>query len=176
MHKWVKDGAEYNEWKTPQLTRDLRALKTGKNVISPTDGSEVKTAKYIVFDGPLGRAHDETARLIDFMVYIDTPLGIAMARRLLRDFDSQSCGEAEKSLEYVKSELCSYLKGGRAAYREMDKQIKPDCDLALNGSLSTFSKNRGICAYGKLKFAAGTLPRIIEMIHACHNIILKGKY
>jgi len=73
--------------------------------------------------------------LIDFMVYIDTPLDIAMARRLLRTLDGQTPETINERLNELKSELRAYLKGGRAAYLEMDKQIKPACDLVLDGRL-----------------------------------------
>ena len=90
LNTWLTAGADYNVWKTPGLTRDLLSLTTGNPITSPVDGSAIPATKYIVFDAPLGRAHSDTGRFIDFMVFIDTPLDIAMARRLLRDITSHT--------------------------------------------------------------------------------------
>jgi len=74
LHTWLAAGADYNVWKTPGLTRDLQSLTTGNQITSPADGSTIQGAKYVVFDAPLGRAHADTGRFIDLMVFIDTPL------------------------------------------------------------------------------------------------------
>ena len=129
-------GADYNVWKTPGLTRDLQSLTTGNQITSPVDGSAIQAAKYIVFDAPLGRAHADTGRFIDFMVFIDTPLDIAMARRLLRDITSPSEQCAEDSIKSLKANLSSYLKGGQSLYLELEKQIKRNCDMVLDGRLT----------------------------------------
>jgi len=69
---WFLEGGDYNAWQTPLLTRDLHALTSGNHIASPVDGSKISPAEYVVFDAPLGRAHCDTGRLIDFMVFIDT--------------------------------------------------------------------------------------------------------
>jgi uridine kinase len=62
------------------------------------------------------------------MVFLDTPLDVAMAHRILRDSESS---------EYrLQDELKSYLDYGRDAYLELDKQVKPTCDLIIDGSTS----------------------------------------
>ncbi len=136
LHAWLTAGADYNVWKTPGLTRDLQSLKTGNQITLPADGSPIQAAKYIVFDAPLGRAHAGTGRFIDFMVFIDTPLDIAMARRLLRDITSHTGQGAEDSIKSLKANLSSYLKGGQSLYLELEKQIKRNCDMVLDGRLT----------------------------------------
>ena len=129
---WLERGADYNEWKTPTLTRDLRKLKAGDAIACPITGVLLGPARSIIFDAPLGRAHAETGQLIDLMVYIDTPLDIAMARRLIRDLSSDpdaSKGQADA----IRTELDAYLDYGRQAYLEMAKQVKPVCDLIVDG-------------------------------------------
>ena len=37
IKKWVEDGADVNEWKTPQFAQDLAALRKGESIVSPID-------------------------------------------------------------------------------------------------------------------------------------------
>ncbi len=133
LHAWLAAGADYDVWKTPGLTRDLQSLTTGNQITSPADGSPIQAAKYIVFDAPIERAHADTGMFIDFMVFINTPLDIAMARRLLRDITSPTGQGAEDSIESLKADLFSYLNGGRLLYLELENQIKSNCDIVLDG-------------------------------------------
>lgn len=130
--QWLAEGADYNAWQTPQLSVDLRRLRAGQAIVAPRTGQVVSPRAYIVFDAPLGRAHHETGQQIDLMVFIDTPLDVAMARRLLRDYSQNERSLSHKWAQ-IQSELAVYLASGRAAYLEMDRQIKPGCDLILDG-------------------------------------------
>lgn len=134
--KWLKEGANYNDWKTPRLSDDLRKLKAGHPIVSPVDGLTISPQKYVIFDAPLGYAHAETAVYIDFMVFLDTPLDIAMARRLLRGFSLNSVDGFSSAMDSLKAEMTAYLDYGRRAYLKMDEQIKPTCDLILDGRSS----------------------------------------
>ena len=136
LDTWLIEGGDYNAWQTPVLTRDLQALTTGNHVTSPVDGPKVSPAEYIVFDAPLGRAHCDTGRFIDFMVFIDTPLDVAMARRLLRGMAKRADVGAEAAVKGVEVELTSYLNGARLLYVEFQDKIKRKCDLVLDGCLT----------------------------------------
>ena len=83
LKKWVEDGADVNEWKTPQFAQDLAALRRGESIVSPLDGASILPSEFIVIEEPMGRERVEMASLIDFVAVIDTPLDIALARRLL---------------------------------------------------------------------------------------------
>ena len=131
---WLTEGADYNAWQTPVLTRDLQSLTAGHQITAPVDGSKVSPAKTIVFDAPLGRAHQDTASFIDFMVFIDTPLDVAMARRLLRGIAGAET-RAEAAIKDIEVELSSYLGGARMLYVEFQDQIMRECDLVLDGCL-----------------------------------------
>ena len=133
FRRWLEQGADYNAWKTPRLKNDLRKLKAGEPIESPIDGTTIHTPRYVIFVAPLGYAHAETGALIDFMVFIDTPLDVAMARRLLRDLALKPPAGANVALDSLESELTAYLEYARDAYLEMDKQVKPGCDLILDG-------------------------------------------
>ena len=133
LEAWLIEGGDYNAWRTPVLTKDLQALTTGNSIVSPKNGAEVLPAQHVVFDAPLGRAHHDTGRFIDFMVFIDTPLDVALARRVLRSMANDPANEAAKSIEV---ELTWYLNGARALYVEFQDRIKRECDLVLDGCLS----------------------------------------
>ena len=142
--KWLDEGADCNAWKMPRFRDDLRRLKAGEAITSPVDGSQICPQAYIVIEAPLGYEHAETAEYIDFMVFIDTPLDVAMARRLLRDFPLKSSGDPREVAEGLRAELAGYLEIGRRAYLEMDNRVKPGCDLVLDGCLPVDELGRKI--------------------------------
>ena len=135
FQQWLREGADYSAWKALRLESDLRCLRNGRSIVHPLTGGTISPQRHVVFDNPLGYAHPGLAKLIDFMVFIDTPLDIAMARRLLRDFPQKSNEHIEDVAKILRVEMATYLDHGRQAYLEMDRQIKPTCDLVLDGSL-----------------------------------------
>ena len=70
------------------------------------------------------------------MVFIDTPLDVAMARRMLRTFALAQRGNVEHVIESLIAELTAYLEYARHAYCELEKQVKTKCDLVLDGRTS----------------------------------------
>ncbi len=128
--------ADSNDWKVPQLAKDLRQLKQGQKVASPFDGSSILPTPYIVFDAPLGYAHKETGQFIDFFVFIDTPLDVAMARRILRDYFAGNETLMAEQTKTLKMDMERYLEFARDAYLNMDKNVKPLADLLVDGTLT----------------------------------------
>lgn len=64
---------------------------------------------------------------IDLTIFIDTPLDVAMARRILRDFKNSNAEE-------IKIDMQSYLSGAREAYLVMLNTVKPNSDVVIDGS------------------------------------------
>ncbi|WP_454190926.1 hypothetical protein [Paenibacillus sp. Marseille-Q7038] len=114
---WVERGADCNEWNLEPIINDVNNLLNS----NPVD------VKYILLDYPFSRLHHDLKN-IDLTVFIDTPLDIAMARRLLRDFRNTNT-------EVIIDELNIYLSGGRIGYESMLKKTKPNSDLIIDGSL-----------------------------------------
>lgn len=112
---WVDNGANYDDWNLTPLIRDLETLLT-----EPLD--------YIVLDFPFAYKHSKTSKFIDSAVFIDTPLDIAMARRVTRDFKNNS-------VENILIDMKNYISQGRRGYLEMLKTIKPNCDIIVDGTL-----------------------------------------
>jgi uridine kinase len=146
MKKWVMDGADVNEWKTPQFAQDLATLKSGVRIVSPKGGDSISPAEFIVIEEPMGRKRAEMASLIDFVAVIDTPLEIALSRRLLRDTGhilsavnqqtEQDTQTVHRIIGYVQGYLNDYLNAGRDLYIAVQEQAKENCDLILDGTLS----------------------------------------
>ncbi|MBW8351050.1 hypothetical protein K0H71_16615 [Bacillus sp. IITD106] len=115
--KWVEDGSDYNEWNLEPLVTDIQSVL------------EDDTIEYIFLDYPFAYLNSGVAEYIDFAIYIDTPLDIAMARRIIRDFSDSSIMDIQRDLSH-------YLLSGRSAYLEMEKSVKPNSDIILDGTLS----------------------------------------
>jgi uridine kinase len=115
--QWVQDGADYNAWNIGILANDIELLLSQNNL------------NYILLDYPFAYKNDKITPYIDYAIFIDTPLDIAMARRLLRD-------KVNQTPDQLRNDLNCYLSGGRIAYLEMIKTIKTNSDFVVDGSLS----------------------------------------
>jgi uridine kinase len=115
---WIKAGANYEEWVLTPFISDVQALLHH----SPT-------LDYLFLDYPFAYLHDEMKKYIDLAIYIDTPLDIAMARRIRRDFTN--C-----SIEDIHDHLLHYLTYGRTAYFESIHSVKSSSDIVVDGSLN----------------------------------------
>lgn len=112
---WMNRGAHYNEWNLTPFVKDLEELVT-------------ESLNYIVLDFPFSYKHAQTHSSINFSVFIDTPLDIALARRIMRDFQDSSAETIIKAMQH-------YNLHGRQAYLEMLHTIKPSADFIVDGSL-----------------------------------------
>ncbi|MCA0173074.1 hypothetical protein [Bacillus sp. RAR_GA_16] len=115
--KWVEDGPDYNQWNLEPLIADLESILERE-----------EPPAYIIIDYPFSYKNDKLKEFIDLSIYIDTPLDIAMARRILRDHPKTTSIEINDELNY-------YLKFGRGAYLEMGNAIKPNSDCIVDGTL-----------------------------------------
>ena len=136
LQRWFADGADYDAYETPLFTGHLQALKAGRSIHYPIGDVTVVPAKYVVADAPLGRAHSDSGRFIDLMVFIDTPLDVALARRILRDIDRQAGRTTDEALQYVKDELSGYLAQARPLYEEFQERMRASSDVIVDGTLS----------------------------------------
>ncbi|TWT24351.1 hypothetical protein [Planomicrobium sp. CPCC 101110] len=116
VFQWIEDGANYDEWNLTPLIRDLKEVL-------------LKRHDYIFLDFPFAYQHSQTSGIIDLVVFIDTPLDIALIRRMNREFRDSS---AEEMLQYMES----YATYGRRGYLEMLQTIRPDSNVVIDGTLS----------------------------------------
>jgi uridine kinase len=108
---WLADGADFNEWKTQELEAELAAV--------------CPVSEMVVFEAPLGRRHRGSGAYIDFLVFIELPLEIALARFVKRELE----GDASRLVPYIEA----YEPLAREVYREQLRQVMPDADLVLDG-------------------------------------------
>ncbi|MFD2115189.1 hypothetical protein ACFSTH_05640 [Paenibacillus yanchengensis] len=116
--EWVEKGANVHDWILTPIVNDLNSLLA----------AEQQSADYILLDYPFSYLHNEMSSLIDFTIFIDTPLDVAMARRLLRDYTN-------RPIDHVRADACNYIARSRVAYMEMLQTVKPNSDAIIDGCL-----------------------------------------
>ncbi len=126
--KWFNTSKDCNDWKYDALAEALHSLKESKTVICPATQRNLLPTEYVVFDSPLGYKHHATGKSIDFLVFLDTPPDIALARRLIRDYSVTS------KAEDIIMELQEYISETRPVYMASYDQ-KGGADLILDGNL-----------------------------------------
>lgn len=90
--------------------------------------------RFIVLEEPFGRERTAMKGIIDFVVAIDVPLEIALARRLLRTAEWPGFLDHPRELaEAMHSYVQSYLHIGRELYIAINEQARKGCDLILDG-------------------------------------------
>jgi uridine kinase len=90
---------------------------------------------YIILDYPFGRDHPRFRDVIDLSVYVDTPLDIAMARRLVRDHQALPGEPASEVASRLRAEMLYYVEKGRRVYLDTERH-KTNSDLILDGRQS----------------------------------------
>jgi uridine kinase len=134
MAQWLAEGADPNQFRTPSLSEDLQRLRSGAAIQLPDNKGAIEPSPVIVLEEPFGRERDELATLIDYVVCIDLPLEIALARKLLRMIDffhaEQSADALAQHLHYF---LPWYIKSGRDCYLAVNRRVLANCDLVVDG-------------------------------------------
>lgn len=115
FYKWASDGANYNVW-------DLSPLKADIEKIINSDRYD-----YLLLDYPFAYQNKMIKDYLDCCIFIDTPLDIALARKVLRDMK-------ESSADDIRYEMDVYLKYARIAYVQMLQDILPISDYVIDGT------------------------------------------
>jgi uridine kinase len=138
LMQWMERGADFDEFSIPALPADLEKLKRGEPIRNSITGAEIASRKYIVFETHFGRAHRATGRYIDLLIWIDTPLDIALARNV-RDFlrPALQTPPAQAPLErvaWVHNYIDNYLANVRQLVSMQHERVGADADIVLDGS------------------------------------------
>lgn len=116
---WFERGADYTEFDYSALADALSQFKNDNK----------SSVEYVIVDAPLGKAHLQTAQYIDIFIHINTPLDIALARRLLRDIDALSM-----DVNDIKQNLTEYLNAARKLFTaEANSITASQADLVIDG-------------------------------------------
>lgn len=86
FYQWVLDGADYNVWNLEPLAKDIVRVKNSGN------------CDYSILDYPFAYYNEQIRKYIDVAFFIDTPLDIALARRILRDMGNASVHDIRNSV------------------------------------------------------------------------------
>ncbi len=115
FYSWVLQGANYNVWNLAPLIKDICEIQKHSK------------CEYLLLDYPFAYCHKEVSKYIDCAIFIDTPLDIAMARRVLRDMN-------DATGEEIRKDMRMYLDYARIGYIQMLKDILPSSDFVIDGT------------------------------------------
>ena len=82
---------------------------------------------WLLLDYPFAYQHQMIKDYLNCCIFINTPLDIALARRVLRDMK-------EASEDEIRSEMDTYLKCARIAYVQMLKDHLSASDYVIDGA------------------------------------------
>lgn len=123
FYDWCQRGGDVEEFDCPGMQTAVNAeIRSGRT-------------KLIILDFPFGRHHSCFRDVIDFAVFVDTPLDIAMARRILRDYTINTNEPPEEILNRLRTDMSNYLAQARYPYLNAYK-YKDHSDLVLDGKRS----------------------------------------
>jgi uridine kinase len=154
---WLAAGADPNLWRTPQLAADLRALCRGAAILHPDGTTRQEPAPYIVLEEPFGRERQEMAAMIDVVACLDTPLEIALVRRLRRDLRKGGpyTSTVDALLSGLDEYLTAYLSWARDVYHRVNSRALASCDLALDGRQPAEQLAQQVVEAVTLRYAGG---------------------
>ncbi|MHC5268931.1 nucleoside/nucleotide kinase family protein [Enterococcus sp. LJL98] len=109
----------------------------------------------ILIDFPFGYEHNVLKPYIDKVIYLKTPLDIAFARQIIRDFSDK---DKQDILDWAET----YINYARPIFLEHDRLISSTADHILDGTLTTEMKIE------KLKELKMIEPLITK--ENCHSI------
>ena len=115
--RWLSEGADVHVWDLSPLKADIdRLIQSGK-------------FDRLLLDYPFAYEHRMIKDYIDCCIFIDTPLDIALARRILRD-------NVQSSADEIRVEMDTYLKYARKAYILMQEDQVASADHIIDGAKS----------------------------------------
>lgn len=114
--EWYIEGADVNRYDLKLLANDIDMLLD-------------ENPDYIFLDYPFGYRHHQIRKYIDFSIFIDTPLDITFARRLLRDFKQDTAAS-------ILADVDLYLQQGRPLYIYAGIMARKEADLLVDGSMT----------------------------------------
>jgi uridine kinase len=137
ISRWYREGGDIDAFDLSRLQQDLGRLSDGQPVVEPLSGVRVAPRRHLLFETQFGRAHRATGRYIDFLIWVDTPLDIALARSVraqvaafLRENDAARLPER---LRWLQGYLDNYLGTVRELLVMQRERVCGAADLVLDG-------------------------------------------
>jgi uridine kinase len=148
--RWMQDGADIDAFAFPQLERDLQRLKQGFAVTEPGTGRAIEARKYILFETQFGKAHRATGQHVDLLIWLDTPLDVALARNVgkltgafLREQKPEKLAER---MQWLHGYLDNYLGTVRSLMPMQRQKVSAGADFMLDGLASPAEMARSAAA------------------------------
>ena len=125
IDKWVEDGSDVNLWDLERLAKDIDELIA-------------KNLDFIVLDYPFGYRHNLIGNYLDYSVFIDTPLDITLARRIVRDYDRETliCKWNNENDKTDLFEDMDNYQNGRSIFINGIEAGRADADFIIDGSMA----------------------------------------
>ena len=134
LEQWRNRGSSIGELNLNGFDEAIRQALKASDQRSP------KGPKLLIIESQFGRAHPSLADLIDFQIWIEAPLDICLARKILQ----LSCippGNSLGTLSPVEiTELCKvYLTSTATLLRDQILRVRSVCDAVLVNEKTTAS-------------------------------------
>ena len=129
INDWFARNGDPNEFVLAELVGEL----TRRTQIRQGVGSR----PLVLFETAFGRAHRATGAFIDFSIWIDTPLDIALARANRVFLESLRHDPAPNAAAEFAAWLTRYMEGYpmlRTSYLALREQLAATADLVIDGS------------------------------------------
>lgn len=134
--KWIEAGADPNAFRMPRFDEAVKSLKIGKPIIHPEIGNEIQPKPFLILEEHFGRGRDAICSLIDFVVYLDTPLEVAYIRKLAQKTDFLPWeDDPPLFIRHLRENMEWYQRVGRRFYLAVSEKVRKKCDLIVDGLL-----------------------------------------
>jgi uridine kinase len=136
--EWIEHGANPNEFKFPQFDADVTTLVKEQSITHPETNELIQPVPFLILEEPFGRGRDTMRAVTDLVIYLDTPLEVSYIRKIARKTDFLPWEDhPELFMRHLRENMDWYLRVGRAFYLAIEEKVRKDCDLIVNGLLST---------------------------------------
>ena len=120
MKNWLKNGANVSLIKTPEFVTSL------ENLIKKS------SSRFIFIEEPFGKERDSMSPLIDYVVLLDQPMELCLARIIRRHTENPS----KDSITSISNYLNKYVDYFREIYVDAANQVRRNSDLIFQDVVS----------------------------------------
>ncbi len=132
LRQWLDNGADFSAFEAPNLARDLKRFRFDAPSVDDTEKGE-NPSGIVLFEMPLGRLHAETAPYIDWVIWIDVPLDVALARKIREYIAWFREDDSENGWIWLDNFLANYLRVFREVLLRQRREVRASADLVLDG-------------------------------------------
>ncbi len=136
IEAWLGAGGSYDMIDVSSLVADLVTLRQGRSILDRGRGLAGHASRFVVLETPLGRAHPALRAHIDFLVWLDVPADVALARRLagfVEDARHETNPDGmRRFVVWLDGYLRNYMRIVYPATILQRQRVAPECDLVLS--------------------------------------------